>query len=516
MGQPMLSHVCLLALSLFLGLTLRVQAPPDPNYVTNGDFENGLTGWSATGHVSVETESPLAGTKSLKIGPGKAVVSQRYEVPGLRIMEVGATCRLSSPETAVIVRVRCYDGRGRVVMDLRQGFDPKKALDSKGVGTGIYFKTQGNTSHVVFSIEKTSADAGIATVDSAEIHDYDKERQFHSPTCDLQAYMRPIWEGSEVTNESVLLLSTGGAPPRGRLLFHPTRVLSVRDSSLSTEYKEREDYRVEGTEIVALPGSKMTSVKDTDFPKGDYPWLSIAGKHVAVTYTHEDVWQGPTPVYEGSHLTETMAKLRGGKPVTVVALGDSITLGINVSGYRGEAPYMPTWPELATGKLAELYNNHRIKLYNTGLGGMTSQWGKDNARDAVATLNPDLVTIAFGMNDFWSITPAEFRSNIQSIISTVRAKRPKAEFILISSIRFDPAYTADPTYVGHLTGYQSELKSLAGEGICLLDLTALSEYLYKAKSAKDLLADPMHPDDFLARWFAQSLVAMLSPTRQTR
>ena len=46
-------------------------------------------------------------------------------------------------------------------------------------------------------------------------------------------------------------------------------------------------------------------------------------------------------------------------------------------------------------------------------------------------------------------------------------------------------------------------------GVRLLYMTELTDYLYKAKAAKDLMSDPMHPDDFLARWYAQGLVAML-------
>jgi hypothetical protein len=40
-------------------------------------------------------------------------------------------------------------------------------------------------------------------------------------------------------------------------------------------------------------------------------------------------------------------------------------------------------------------------------------------------------------------------------------------------------------------------------------MTALSEALYAAKKPKDCLSDPLHPNDFLARWYAQCLVAAL-------
>jgi hypothetical protein len=38
---------------------------------------------------------------------------------------------------------------------------------------------------------------------------------------------------------------------------------------------------------------------------------------------------------------------------------------------------------------------------------------------------------------------------------------------------------------------------------------ALSKALYEAKKPADLITDPMHPNDFLARWYAQGLVALV-------
>jgi lysophospholipase L1-like esterase len=514
----MLTDLCLAAIPLIVALTLQSQTMPDPNVVVNGGFESGLTGWTPSGHVDIETLSPLAGAASLKLGPGKGAVSQRYEVSGLRIIEFGAKAKFASLKSSTGVRVTCYDGHGRILMDLRQGFDALKATDPKGDGAGIYFKTHAFTKSIVVSIEKTSSDPGTVLADSVELHDFDHGRKEHVPLCDLAEYMAPVWHGAKVVDESVLLLSTGGAAPTGKLLFAPRRILSVKGSSLETTYAEGRDFSVDGDRIVGAPGSKIPTMKDSDFPKGEYPWMSLIGKHVVVTYEHDDSWTGPIQPFEGDRLPHTIRKLERRRPLTIVALGDSITLGINVSGYREEPPYMPVWPDLFAWQLKKTFASGRIKLFNVALGGMTSQWGRDNAKDAVASLNPDLVLIAFGMNDFWSISPDEFRANIQATMQTVRLRRPNAEFILVSSIRFDPAYTSEAVYVGHITSYREVLKSLVGPGVALLDLMSLSEYLYKAKGAKDLLADPMHPDDFFARLFAQFLVQMVTPPkiRQTR
>jgi len=42
-------------------------------------------------------------------------------------------------------------------------------------------------------------------------------------------------------------------------------------------------------------------------------------------------------------------------------------------------------------------------------------------------------------------------------------------------------------------------------------MDAISRALYKLKRPKDLATDPMHPDDFLARCYAQALVATVQP-----
>ena len=129
----------------------------------------------------------------------------------------------------------------------------------------------------------------------------------------------------------------------------------------------------------------------------------------------------------------------------------------------------------------------------------------------VASLNPDLVTIAFGQNDFWGIPADAFSNNISNIIQSVRGKNPCAEFLLVSTLRFDPAYTTNGGYWKLVGEYAAKLKAMAGPGVQFVDMTAISEAIYAAKKPKDCLNDPLHPNDFLARWYAQSLVAALDP-----
>jgi hypothetical protein len=96
-------------------------------------------------------------------------------------------------------------------------------------------------------------------------------------------------------------------------------------------------------------------------------------------------------------------------------------------------------------------------------------------------------------------------------MNAIRSVHPATEFLLISSMKFDPDYTKEEPYVSNLSGYAIGLRALSGKGVAFFDMTELSRALYSAKSSKDLTTDPMHPDDFLARCYAQGVVATIQP-----
>ena len=439
------------------------------------------------------------------LGPGHAALRQRYDVPGLRILYFGASLKGSA---GAEIRMQCFDRRNRVVMNLTAKPDAKNSA-------GIYTKTQAFTSYVVLSIEK-DASGGTIEADNVTLNDDDRDRVEHAPQGDLTEWMQPIWQGTRVVDESVLLLSLDGTIPRGRLLFAPTRVIRVSDYERGLDFVEGKDFVVIGNSIYAVPGSKIPTMNSYAFARGDFPWTDLSGHHVFITYDHSGAlpWQGPVAESAAALLPRTMAILRAKRPLTVVAHGDSITVGMNGSGFRNVPPYQPPWATLFVDEIGRVFGDSKIRLYNTALGGATSDWGKDMAPEAVAALKPDLVILAFGMNDFWSNPPAVFRKNIEAIMESVRKQQPKAEFILISSIKFNPDYTKRSHVMGHLRDYADELRSLVGPGVAMLDMTSISDALYKAKSAADLQTDPMHPDDFLARWYAQGLVQLLTPARK--
>jgi len=501
-----------LVLITFACLLLAAQGAFAANHATNfinASFEEGLKGWLVKGDVKLQTAAPMEGKASLRIGPGAGSVSQRVRIGSGNHLWVSVAVRSQPTNTAILI-IRYLDKNGRELMRLDSKGDIKPGDKVKPGTLSFYMKEHPLTSEVEVILSKENT-GGYILADQIEfVASHDKGPEF-KPTCDLGQYMQPFWAGKTVYNETVLMLSENGQPATGRLMFNPTGILSVKNYALNTNYSDGVDYTVEGRNLTCTDSSRMTRVKDADLMKGELNWNEMIGKPVVVTYEHDDNWTGPVPGYLGDRLPNTMKKLRAHAALRVVAYGDSITHGVGVSRLMNIPPFMPPYPELFVSRLKQIYHDDAIHLFNSAQSGATSDWGARMASRMVASLNPDLVIIAFGQNDFWGTSADAFAINTSNIIQTVRLKNPRAEFLLVSPLRFDPAYTANAEYWKSVSEYAAKLKAKAGQGMQFVDMTAISEAIYAAKKPKDCLNDPLHPNDSLARWYAQSLVAALDP-----
>jgi lysophospholipase L1-like esterase len=256
---------------------------------------------------------------------------------------------------------------------------------------------------------------------------------------------------------------------------------------------------------------------DTSFDtKNDLAWFNLQSQWVLLTYTHKDKWMGPVPGFRGNLLPETLGKLRSRAPLNIVAYGMSITRGLNVSGYDSVPPYMPTYMQLFAAALGKIYGGEQIRLYNAALPGALVSWGAEYAGQYINPLRPDLVILDFGMNDFWRYDPGQFRKYMETIVRKVREANPHAEFLLLSNMQFDPDYILDSDkhknfYLENMQGYAAVLRSMETTGIVNLDMNTISGILYTKKKAKDCIANPLHPNDYLARWYAQGMTTLFLP-----
>lgn len=345
---------------------------------------------------------------------------------------------------------------------------------------------------------------------------------------DEEIAMLPLWQGNRTYNETVLMVSGSGnvADAEGVLYHTPKRIASVMSADLQTEYKEGVDWEYKDGKLRLLEGSKapyLTAEQLYETGVDGYGfWNSSSQKKVlyaesvfwhehqiAVTYDHDDMITENIPEYAGDVLEKTAAKLAAGEAVSIVLNGDSISTGANMSGMRITEPFMPIWGELFYSRLRREYTSD-IEFHNTSRGAQTSVWAAENVNRNITRYKPDLAVIAFGMNDAsGAMKKAQFKQNISSMIDAVRAESPDTEFILVSGIAANP----DAGNVGMtIPELREGLYELSEEydGVAVADVTAVHNMLLEKKAYMDMTGNNInHINDYMGRWYAQILSAML-------
>lgn len=477
----------------------------------NTGFENGLTGWHATGKAEIDKSNAYKGAACTRIASGSIYV--RVPVASLAIIQFDCYIKSSQKGTAGYSFVRFFDKGHKQLLEYKN-----KEKDSLNYfQTGNYTEAPVNSTYMEIGIQKDSSGKGFIYADDFAIkaNALPHSKVKHEPIVDLDQYMKPFWNSDTIYNETVLLYAANGKPADGKLLYTPDHILSVKSYDLKNKYAEGSDYTIAGNIITRSVASSMPFRTDTSFDtKKDLAWFNTEPQWVVVTYTHHNKWTGPVPQYKGNLLPNTLGKLNARKPLRIVAYGMSITRGMDVSGFDTIPPYMPTYVDLFARQLRKAYHDPDIKLYNAGLPGSTVDWGAKYTDHYVNALKPDLVILDFGMNDFWRLKPEEFKNYIETIMRKVRSANPKAEFLLIANMKFDPDYALDSDqyklfYTDNLEGYSHVLSEMQKTGVLCVNMYAITDVLYKLKKAKDCLANPLHPNDYLARWFAQALSTSL-------
>ncbi len=342
--------------------------------------------------------------------------------------------------------------------------------------------------------------------------------------------LQPFWRSTTMYGESVLFLrGEGGTLPRARLLFTPTRVLSVCNSAGDVQYTEGTDYRWEpgSNELVLPEGSRIVckSPQDLRRPAGSQPYrlthrdgngeILFGGGHeyhdmqTVVTYEHgADQWPGSHPTYVGDQLPRTMKRLMSREPLTIALLGDSISTGCNASGWADTAPWQPPYQDLLVSHVKSVFGGEVI-LKNLSVGGRDTAWGLTVISD-VAAAEPDLVILAFGMNDSAGRPAAEYRANTLGMIEGIRKARPDTEFVLLATMLGNRDWTV--LHQELFPQYRDALAGLCGNGIVLADMTSMWAELLRHKQDWDMTGNGVnHPNDFGHRVYAQVLSALLIP-----
>ncbi|MDD4890134.1 MAG: SGNH/GDSL hydrolase family protein, partial [Phycisphaerae bacterium] len=340
----------------------------------------------------------------------------------------------------------------------------------------------------------------------------------------------PFWlnRSDTMTREGLLFVQPAGGRPEAKLLFAPDKVISLHSATGETAFVEGKDFVVDkAARTIRLPeGSRVPFVTAEGlFPAADSKQPKISHKRgdpktcllwaegsyyhklqAEVTYSHGDKWAGAVPTSGPADLPGTRGKLRAGQAITVCLSGDSISAGYNASGMTKVPPLMPCYGQLVADQLAATCGS-KVTFRNFAVGGWSCTNGLADAPRVAAT-KPDLVIIAYGMNDTGR-SAADFAKNIKGIMDVVRKENAEAEFVLVSPMLGNADWSAL-----NMAAFANERKALAGltgPGVALADMTSLWEaMLATGKRWHDMTGNGVnHPNDFGHRLYAQAILTLL-------
>lgn len=349
-----------------------------------------------------------------------------------------------------------------------------------------------------------------------------------NPVFDRNLYLSSIFDNEIIYYETALPLEGEEI----ELLFPIKEVLSVRNYGLNIEYKKGIDYIVKDKKLLVLPTGKIRItpfdeyycktpaqepikvVKDRckyNFKDDRYMMFGeghfMSDRQIAISYRREGKWDLFRQKEQREKLHNFFNKLINKEKTSIVFYGDSITVGCNSSGtvYGGNVPpYAESWSTMVYEYLKEKYQCD-IKYFNTAVGGMNTKWGLDNYKERVLKHNPDLVFIAFGMND-GSLDKNEHIKMIKQIIDGIKKHNPKCSIILIST---SVANIESNWFLSQHT-YIEEYLKLNLNDVAIVDMTNMHLDLLKRKRFKDMSGNNVnHPNDFLVRIYAQSILKVM-------
>ena len=341
----------------------------------------------------------------------------------------------------------------------------------------------------------------------------------------LDEYMVPFLMADTVRDEIVMLIQEGHALPNGDLLFPAKTILSVRDVYLNKEYEEGRDWIRSGRRIIRTDSSRMpyfqkkelvyTPEKKGMSQPGKLPGTFvlfseqelIRSRQIAVTYIPDRTpGNYPGQLHRTDKLPQTTNKLTSKQPLHIVFWGNSIETGANSSGFMHVPPFMPNWTQLFVYQLRRQFDSP-VSFANLAVGGKTADWGLQEINQVIEQ-KPDLVVIGFGMNDGTSQVPADtFTNRIKQIMHRISSRQPNCEFIVITPMLANPDAIQDQLQFQ----YRQPLLALETKGVAIADVTYWHRWLLTHKSYQDMTGNNInHPNDYLARWYAQVLAALFN------
>jgi len=510
-------------ITIMIAVIILMNAMTSKAEVIIQNFEYGISDfvkYGDTNKIELDTMNVYKGKYSLKIENNNSGIAKKVNLIPLSVIEFNSyfKCSIKNVVKAKL-SIKFYNRNDSLLLETKTCYS-----DSVWNKIVLNAMTPPNTSYAIFqfSIEKDSNE-GIVYYDEC-FWNTDILMYRSATECNLDKYLMPFWASDSVVDEPVLMYSENNKLASGNLMNTPINISRVNNYFLWEEYTEGIDYSRNGKYITKQNSSKMPFRADTSIKKDNLFYNTYVNgqlyfpQHVTISYNHMRDWDGPMYQTRVANLPRTYRKLREKEKLNIAILGNSLTKGMNVTGIAHFRPYMPTYFDLFSEYLKKYYNHNKITATNSAMpGSIINGFGVNSFTNYLKPLDLDLLIIDYGMVDMWTIFPQEYEDNLKIILDSMFVFNPNIEIILMSNMRFDPQYLPDTNdfFVKYcylkIKGYQEILKKYEKIGVTNIDMYNISDMLYKLKKAKDVLSDPIHPNDYMARWYAQQMINTLVP-----
>jgi lysophospholipase L1-like esterase len=302
----------------------------------------------------------------------------------------------------------------------------------------------------------------------------------------------------QMKGESLVLAGEKPGQLLGRKM-DPKSVV-VRSTYLpgGTVYEPNRDYRFDAdTDTIArTPGSRIPDFSTNnlygqkDFDHSKFPGYGNTKFLVFVDYKYDEPLKLTTSVDATALLPKTIAKLNSKQPLKLIAFGDSITAGGEASSVELQ------FPSLYAKHLEQTFPGSKVTIENGATGGDNTVMGLARLNDKVLARKPDLVLVAFGMNDHnvGGVAPEAFKANLEKMVDQIREKTG-AEVILLSTFPPNPEWHYSARQMWKYA--KATREAAQDKNVAYADVYSLWKKVLERKDPPSLLGNNInHPTDF--------------------
>ncbi len=366
---------------------------------------------------------------------------------------------------------------------------------------------------------------------------------------DLLSGLYPVWDGNICFNEACFVRQNGAkeiAPIN--LLYPPEEIIAVRSGDLSVPYIEGVDYKLENGKLVIIESGKIPVLSyekynpqnpsgKTGQPAG-FHWAasghgiggfyyhemgqSIGGKQtcgmmeycISVTYKHSGESPIDKPYHQPEKYESFLNKIKAGEDVTIVSMGDSITDKWSSSLGVDRFPYQPNYNRMFVEYVQKAYGV-KVTHKNIAVSGSSSGDGKDGGLTKInvaAGYDPDLVIVAYGMNDGGGVHTEKFVENIDKIVTGITEKCPDACIVVVGTCMPNEkiAWSQNgPSILQYHKEYIDGLWDKVGDwdNAGFADVGTVHLQMMEIKPYEDTTgSNSNHPNEYFHRVYAQVLI----------